>query len=109
MFSFCDCIIGLLANSQPHRTYLVHSRERGLGNVLVVNLPHLSHVGEAVGAHGAEVVAGADELVEAGLVDERKARNLSFLSHCYFHVIFIDLSDLTSTSLSCQPTLWMRW
>jgi len=49
---------------------LVHSRERGLGNVLVVNLPHLSHVGEAVGAHGAEVVAGADELVEAGLVDE---------------------------------------
>ena len=47
--------------------YLVHSWERCLGNVLVVDLPHLGHVSEAVGAHGTEVVARADELVEAGL------------------------------------------
>ena len=53
-------------------SYLVHSRERGLGNILVVDLPHLCHVGEAVGAYGAEVVAGADKLVEAGLADEKK-------------------------------------
>ena len=51
-------------------THLVHSRERRLCYVLVVDLPHLGHVGEAVGAHGAEVVAGADELVEARLREE---------------------------------------
>ena len=51
-------------------THLVHSGERRLCYVLVVDLPHLGHVGEAVGAHGAEVVAGADELVEARLREE---------------------------------------
>ena len=59
-------------DGQQQLTYLVHSRERGLGNILVVDLPHLCHVGEAVGAYGAEVVAGADKLVEAGLADEKK-------------------------------------
>ena len=51
-------------------THLVYSGERSLCYVLVVDLPHLGHVGEAVGAHGAEVVAGADELVEARLRGE---------------------------------------
>ena len=69
---FIIFIVVLKILCQPHilHTHLVHSRERGLGDVLVVYLPHLGHVGEAVGAHGAEVVAGADELVEARLREE---------------------------------------
>ena len=64
---------------------LVEPRQRRLRDVLVVDLPHLGHVGEAVGAHWAEVVAGANQLVEARLVDEMvTGRNLARLAACVY-------------------------
>ena len=49
--------------------HLVALRQRRLADLLVVDGPHLPHVDQAAGADGAAEVAGADQLVETGLVD----------------------------------------